>query len=138
MFRAMNISGSALTASKKWMELTSNNIVNMNTTSADGDPYRRQTVVLEEISNSSFQSRLDRSTSGDGVAITNILRDNSVNLVHDPTHPHANEEGYVAYPAVELVAEMTNLMVAQRMYEANINVLNSNNEIINKTLEIGR
>ncbi len=134
----MNISGSALTASKQWMEVTSNNIVNMNTTGVDGEHYKRQTVVFKEISSDTFRSQLENSNSGNGVVITEIRKDDSVNKVYDPAHKHANEEGYVAYPAVELVAEMTNLMVAQRMYESSTNILNSHKEIIDKTLEIGR
>jgi flagellar basal-body rod protein FlgC len=141
MFESMNISGSGLTAAKKWMEVTSNNIVNANTTSANGVPYKRQAVIFDEIPNTdNFGKLLSNKikNSGSGVAISEIRKDDNINLVYDPTHPHANAQGYVAYPAVELVAEMTNVMVGQRMYEANTNVLNSNKAIMDKTLEIGR
>lgn len=140
MFEAINISGSGLTASKKWMEVTSNNIVNINTTSADGIPYKRQAVVFDEIpTESTFDTMFQSETkTGSGVAITDIKKDDNVKMVYDPTHPHADETGYVAYPEVDLAAEMTNVMVAQRMYEANTSVLNSNQKVLEKTLEIGR
>src|SRR5699024_4715984 len=135
-FESINISGSGLTASKKWMEVTSNNIVNANTTSADGNPYKRQSVVFEEIANqNNFDSKLN---NGAGVAITKIMKEDNKNLIYDTKQQHDNAQGYVAYPAVNLTAEMTNVMVAQRMYEANTSVLNSNQKILDKTLEISK
>ncbi|KFN03520.1 flagellar basal body rod protein FlgC [Bacillus clarus] len=132
MFQAINASGSGLTAARKWMEVTSDNIVNVNTT---GDPYRRRSVVLE--SNNSFASMLD-SVPADGVKIKSIESDPNENLVYDPSHPHANETGYVRYPNIDVTAEMTNVMVAQKMYEANTSVLNANKKMLDKDLEIGR
>ena len=112
MFQAINASGSGLTTARKWMEVTSNNIVNANTTAAPGaDLYERRSVVLE--SNNSFSSMLN-STPTNGVKIKSIEADQTENLVYDPTHPHANEEGYVRYPNVDVTAEMTNVMIAQK------------------------
>lgn len=136
MFQAINASGSGLTTARKWMEVTSNNIVNANTTAAPGtDLYERRSVVLE--SNNSFASMLDGSPTN-GVKIKSIEADKTENLVYDPTHPHANEEGYVRYPNIDVTAEMTNIMVAQKMYEANTSVLNANKKMLDKDLEIGR
>src|SRR3954469_16336512 len=98
MFQAINASGSALTTARKWMEVTSNNIVNTNTTGApDAEPYHRRSVVLE--SNNNFANML-QGAPANGVKIKSIETDRNENLVYDPTHPHANEEGYVRYPNI--------------------------------------
>ncbi|MFD3446007.1 flagellar basal body rod protein FlgC [Microbacteriaceae bacterium 4G12] len=136
MFTAINASGSGLTAAKKWMEITSNNIVNANTTvGTDGNPYHRQKVVLEASNN--FGNLLDRQI-GSGVQVKEIATDPGERLVYDPTHPNAGKDGYVRYPNVDLTAEMTNVMIAQKMYEANTTVLNANKKMLDKDLEIGR
>lgn len=136
MFHAIDASGSGLTAARKWMEVTSDNIVNANTTGApDGEPYRRRSVVLEP--NKDFASMLNEGPNT-GVKIKTIESDPTENLVYDPSHPHANEEGYVRYPNIDVTAEMTNIMVAQKMYEANTSVLNANKKMLDKDLEIGR
>ncbi|CAM4368741.1 flagellar basal body rod protein FlgC [Bacillus manliponensis] len=136
MFHAINASGSGLTAARKWMEVTSNNIVNANTTAApNGELYRRRSVVLGQ--NDGFASMLQNDIHT-GVEIKKIEQDPNENLVYDPSHPHANEEGYVRYPNVDMTAEMTNIMIAQKMYEANMSVLNANKKMLDKDLEIGR
>lgn len=136
MFHAMNASGSGLTAAKKWMEVTSNNIVNANTTTPpDGELYHRRSVVLER--NDNFANMLQGDIDA-GVKVKEIQQDPNENLVYDPSHPHANEEGYVRYPNIDMTAEMTNIMVAQKMYEANMSVLNANKKMLDKDLEIGR
>ncbi|WP_369900250.1 flagellar basal body rod protein FlgC [Bacillus manliponensis] len=136
MFHALNASGSGLTAARKWMEVTSNNIVNANTTTTpDGELYRRRSVVLER--NDSFANMLQSDVDA-GVKVKEIQQDPNENLVYDPSHPHANEEGFVRYPNVDMTAEMTNIMVAQKMYEANMSVLNANKKMLDKDLEIGR
>ncbi|AWC28297.1 MULTISPECIES: flagellar basal body rod protein FlgC [Bacillus cereus group] len=136
MFQAIHASGSGLTAARKWMEVTSNNIVNANTTGApDGAPYRRRSVVLE--SDHDFASML-KGTTTSGVKIKSIESDANEKLVYNPAHPHANAEGYVRYPNIDVTAEMTNMIVAQKMYETNASVLNANKKILDKDLEIGR
>lgn len=135
MFNAINISGSGLTAAKKWMEVTSNNIVNANTTNGiDQEPYHRHRVVLEQ--KQQFSSML--KDGGQGVQVSSISVDQDEKMIYDPTHPYANKDGYVRYPNVDLTAEMTNAMVAQKMYEANTTVLNANKKMLDKDLEIGR
>lgn len=136
MFNAINISGSGLTAAKKWMEITSNNIVNANTTNGpDQAPYARRMVTLE--AKKSFGDMLSGQTAA-GVQIASIQSDTGEKLVYNPSHPDANKDGYVRMPNIDLTAEMTNMMVAQKMYEANTNVLNTNNKMIDKALEIGK
>lgn len=92
--------------------------------------YERRSVVLES-NNNSFANMLDGAPTN-GVKIKSIEADKTENLVYDPTHPHANEEGYVRYPNIDVTAEMTNVMVAQKMYEANTSVLNANKKCLIK------
>ncbi|MFX3622729.1 MAG: flagellar basal body rod protein FlgC [Ectobacillus sp.] len=135
MFNAINISGSGLTAAKKWLEVTSNNIVNANTTNGvDQEPYHRRRVALQQ---KSFHDLLGKDGKA-GVQISSISVDRNEKMIYDPMHPHANKDGYVRYPNVDLTAEMTNAMVAQKMYEANTTVLNANKKMLDKDLELGR
>lgn len=127
---------SGLAANKQWMEATANNIANMNTTrTADGGPYQRQSVVMQ--AKGSFDDFFNQKL-GSGVEITQVVQDNSVRLVHDADHPDADEEGIVRMPAINLAAEMTDIIMAQRAYEANVTTLNAMKEANQKTFEIGR
>ena len=133
---AFDILGSGLTANKQIMDITANNITNMNTTrSAEGGPYKRQSVILQ--SKPGFDEYFNKNVGG-GVELKKIVQDNTYKVVYDPTNPDADAEGNVKYPNINLPAEMTNMMVAQRAYESNITVLNAEKNITNKTLEIGK
>lgn len=125
-----------LAANKQWMEVSANNITNINTTrTADGGPYQRQSVVME--AKGSFDDFFNQKLGG-GVEVTNVVQDNSVRLVHDPDHPDADAEGIVRMPAINLAAEMTDLVMAQRAYEAGVTTLNAMKEANQKTFEIGK
>ena len=145
----MNISGSGLTAQRLRMDTISQNLANVNTTrGADGQPYRRKVVVFEENKDRSFKNMLNvqmgkygaTATGGNaGVKVSKITEDKSEFIkTYDPTHPDANEEGYVLYPNVNPVIEMTNLINASRSYEANVTALNSAKSMFAKALEIGK
>ena len=126
---AFNISASGMTAQRLRTDIISQNIANVNTTrDADGNPYRRKTVVMEEKDVTSFSDvlRLVAGNTSNGVKVTNIVQDTKTPLreVYDPSHPDANEEGYVSYPNVNTVTEMTNLIDASRSYEANVTAFN--------------
>lgn len=136
MFSTLNISGSGMTANKTWLETIGNNISNVNTTrTEEGGPYKRQTVTFGE--RKEFEKMLQKET-GAGVEVNEIIQDDNVRLVYDPEHPDANEEGYVEYPEINIVAEMTDLLMAQRGYEANASVLSATKDIMKKEMEIGR
>lgn len=141
VFGAMDISATGMTAQQTRTDIISQNIANVNTTrDANGNPYRRKTVVFEEKSFPTFDESLSFATghTGKGVKITHIVEDNSEGkMVYDPSHPDANEDGYVTYPNVNTVTEMTNLIDATRAYEANVTVLNSTKGMALKALEIG-
>lgn len=132
MFNALKISSSGLTAERLRMDTISSNIANVNTTRGeDGKPYVRKIAVFKEI--------LDNKTSGAGVKAEKIVDDPSpLRKEYDPSHPDADEEGYVTLPNVNILNEMADMISASRSYEANIDTLNGNKSMFMKALEIGR
>lgn len=125
-----------MSANKEWMEVSANNITNINTTrTKEGGPYHRQSIVLE--SKGGFDEFFNK-TIGNGVEIKEVVHDSKERLAFDPEHPDANQEGYVRMPAIDLAAEMTNILMAQRAYEANVTALNTMKKANDKTYEIGK
>nr|MBP3598232.1 flagellar basal body rod protein FlgC [Eubacterium sp.] len=141
VFGAMDVSATGMTAQQVRSDIISQNIANVNTTrDANGNAYKRKTVVFEEKSYPTFDETLSHATGhiGKGVKVTEIVEDPSEGrLVYDPSHPDANKDGYVTYPNVNTVTEMTNLIDATRAYEANVTVLNSTKSMALKALDIG-
>lgn len=126
IFTGMNISASGMTAQRLRTDVISENIANANTTrTPDGGPYVRKNVVLaEKVSfDQTFGEVLHRSIGGvsNGVKVAAITKDTDtdMNMVYDPSHPDADENGYVIYPNVNVVTEMVDLIDATRSYEAN-------------------
>lgn len=132
MFNALKISSSGLTAERLRMDTISSNIANVNTTRGeDGKPYVRKIAVFKEV--------LDNKTGGAGVKAEKIVDDPSpLRKEYDPSHPDADEEGYVTLPNVNILNEMADMISASRSYEANIDTLNANKSMFMKALEIGR
>ena len=143
-FTAMETSSSGLAAQRFRMNIISGNIANAQTTrTPEGGPYRRRDVVFGALpAPRSFEEELRSRVSADdplhvkvlGVAIDErppILR-------YDPSHPDANEEGYVAFPNINPMEEMVNLTLASRSYEANIAAFNASKTMAMRALEIGR
>ncbi|MET3697990.1 flagellar basal-body rod protein FlgC [Bacillus oleivorans] len=145
-FNSFNITSSALSAQRLRMDVISSNMANADTTRAElvngeWQPYRRKMVVLE--SENSFSGLLNRAmnnkSADGGVAVTNVVDDQTpFNLVYDPSHPDANEQGYVEMPNVDPLREMVDLISATRSYEANVTVLNATKAMMMKALEIGK
>jgi len=142
---SMNISASALTATRLRMDVIAENMANSNTTrTANGEPYRRKYVVFQEKVNNrydnSFASFFNRASHAPGgVRVLEIGTDMSeFKYDYNPTHPDADENGYVRMPNVEVVQEMVDMMSAFRAYEANITALNTFKDMAIKTLELGR
>ncbi len=145
IFSAFNINSSGLTAQRYRMDIISENIANANTTrTADGTPYRRKVVTFaEKNSHTPFSRVLNSATdrySGNGVKVDGVYEDNKTDLtmVYDPSHPDADESGYVTYPNVNIITEMTNMIDASRAYEANSTAFNASKAIAMKGLEIGK
>ena len=146
---SMNIVGSGLTAQQLRLDVISENITNINTTRTEaGGPYRRKTVTMESIEGqTTFQAAMARAqgrnasadSAAGGVRVTEITEDPSdFKLVYDPTHPDANEEGYVEMPNVDLVKEMADAMAANQAYSANVTAFNVLKQVAAKGLEIGK
>ncbi len=143
MFDSFNINASGLTAQRYRMDVIAENVANANTTrTEDGSPYKRKVVAFEE-KNGSYENfdtifgRASRRFKGHGVAVSGTYEDKSEgNMVYDPAHPDADENGYVIYPNVNIITEMTNLIDASRAYEANATVLSASKSIAMKGLEI--
>jgi len=139
----MNISATALTATRVRMDVITENIANSNTTrTASGDPYRRKYVVFQERGKedqafASFFHKAQKTVGG--VRVLEIGTDMSeFKYDYNPSHPDADENGYVRLPNVEVVQEMVDMMSAFRAYEANITALNTFKDMAVKTLEIGK
>ena len=139
----MNISASGMTAQRLRMDIISQNIANVSTTrDGTGNPYRRKAVVFAEKDMTPFGEVLMKTAGniGSGVKVTQIIEDqeNELRKVYDPTHPDADGEGYVTYPNVNIVQEMTDLIDATRSYEANVTAFNATKNMALKALEVGK
>ena len=146
---SMNIVGSGLTAQQLRLDVVSENITNMNTTRTEGGgAYRRKMVVFQAqdgrdsfrhaLAVRSLSSNAGYETAG-GVRVTEIAEDESaMKMVYDTAHPDADENGYVEYPNVTLVKEVTDAMAATQAYAANVTALNSLKTVVGKALEIGK
>lgn len=151
---SMNISGSGLTAQQLRLDVISENIANINTTRTENGegPYRRKMVVFEaKGGRDDFRNALARAASVNmqpatgemanygGVRVNQISEDQSpFKLEFDPTHPDANEQGYVEKPNVDLIKEMTDAMAATQAYSANVTAFNTIKTVATKALEIGK
>lgn len=160
IFTAFDITATGLTAERYRMDVIAENVANANTTrTADGSPYRRKVVtfqtqdtdnrtafshVLDGIvgegrtKRDHHTSRISEEQIGYGVKITDIGEDTEspMHMVYDPSHPDADENGYVTYPNVNIITEMTNLIDASRAYEANATVFDSSKSIASKGLDL--
>lgn len=141
IFNAMNVSASGMTAQRTRMDIISQNIANVNTTrDENGEVYKRKTVVFQENSNAPFDRVLSNhleTYKAKGVKITGIVEDTREGaMAYDPSHPDADENGYVMLPNVNTVTEMTNLIDASRSYEANATAFNAAKSMAMKGLEL--
>jgi len=146
LFDALGISASGLTAERARMDVTAENLANAQTTrTAEGGPYRRKEVVLQQAqAGGGFAGTLASAMGGGprspgGVEVSEIAQDAAPpRRVHDPGHPDADAQGYVAMPNVDTVAEMVDLIAASRAYEANVTAMNAAKQMYTKTLDLLR
>jgi flagellar basal-body rod protein FlgC len=139
-FSSMDISASALSAERTRMNLISSNLANANSTrTAEGGPYKRKDAVFTATpAPGSFGQALGKA-SARRVEVTQVREDqNPPRMQYDPSHPDADPAGYVAYPNVNVVEEMADMISATRSYEANVTAAQAAKSMALKTLELGR
>jgi len=137
LMTAIEVGASGLTAERRRLEVLVSNLVNANTTQPAGtEPYRRKDVIFTATSpETSFGTVLEDAVQG--VEVSKVVTDMSDPIKrYEPNHPHADKDGYVSYPNVNAMEEMTNVLSATRSYEANLQAVNMVKEMQQKTLEI--
>jgi flagellar basal-body rod protein FlgC len=146
MLEILKTAGSALTAQRLRMDVISSNLANAEATSTpEGGPYKRERVVfgpvLRDTANklSSSADAVAHGAMNGGVEVKGIVQDEEApRMVFDPTHPDADPDGFVAYPNVDMITEMTDMLSASRSYEANITIVNVAKSMAQRALDIGR
>jgi flagellar basal-body rod protein FlgC len=147
-FDGYNVSSSGMSAQRTRINVVSANIANAKTThTQEGGPYKKQQVVFEDIllANNKKTNSNDVETTNNinsdialrGVGVKSIVQSDAKPVMRfEPAHPDANEQGYVAYPDINPVIEMVDLIEAMRSYEANVASFNAHKNIDSKTLDI--
>lgn len=155
---SVNIVGSGLTAQQIRLDVISENITNMHTTrTEEGEgAYRRKVVRFQaETGKDGFRLAMARAAAAGGeqvraisnrgyenaggVRVTEILEDDTPNpIIYDPSHPDADENGYLEMPNVTLVKEITDAMAASQAYAADVTAFNTLKQVIAKGMEVGR
>jgi flagellar basal-body rod protein FlgC len=137
-----DVSGSALTAERERAEVVASNMANAETTrTPKGGPYQRQEVVFRStpVAGPQFADRLTSAWEANvqGVQVANVVSDPTPAVKRfDPSHPDADAEGYVAFPAINPVEEMVDLMGASRAYQLNVSAIQSTKQMIKQSLQI--
>jgi flagellar basal-body rod protein FlgC len=127
MFGAIDTASSGVTLGRVWLDATSDNIANVDTVRPAGEePFRAKLVVARSVG------------AQGGVAVTGIEEQGGPpDLVFDPDNPLADADGYVTRPKVDMTDEMTNMMMAQRLYQANLSVMQTARDTYSAALRIG-
>jgi len=129
----LKIAAAGMKAQGDRLRVVAENIANADSTSnvPGGEPYRRKVVI--------FQNALDKELGVETVKIAKRTYDMSdFNKKYDPTHPAADEQGYVLYPNVNSIVEMMDMREARRGYEANLNVVEVAKAMLTRTLDLLR
>jgi flagellar basal-body rod protein FlgC len=150
LFDAIDATASGLSAERLRMDVTAENLANAQTTrGANGQPYRRKEVVLQEAggANASFGTVLAGAmgvggagaSAVHGVQVAGIVEDGTpLKRIYDPGHPDADANGYVTMPNTNTVTEMTDLISSSRAYEANVTAMQTAKTMFSKTFELLR
>lgn len=144
LFQSFNISASGMSAERFRSDVIAENVANVTTTRMEnGQPYRRRIVTFEERATTPFSHILQGTREamlGNGVKVSTVAEDYETDFTmeYDPAHPDADENGYVSYPNVNIVTEMTNMIDASRAYEANVTAFNTSKAIAQAGLQVGK
>jgi flagellar basal-body rod protein FlgC len=142
-FSSMQVSATGLAAQRTRLNVASSNLANAETTSgADGGPYKRRDVALASQPAAGGIAGAQASGADPGVfevKVDGIVEDTAPpRLEYDPGHPDANADGYVAYPNVNMVEEMVDMITASRAYEAGVTALDTAVSLAERAISIGR
>jgi len=142
-FNALDIGASALSAERTQMNITSMNLANAKTTrTPEGGPFKRKTVVLQAVDvDSPFSKVMQDALTRDlkGVRVMGVTDDQRpLKRVFEPGHPDADKEGYVSYPDINVVEEMTHMITAIRSYEASVAAMTSVKGMVDKAIRLGQ
>ncbi len=131
IFGTLGISGSGLTTHRKWLDAVSDNISNINTVRrTDEDAFQERFVVAQSV---------DYGSGEGGVRVARVeFGDPEGRMVHQPDHPLADAEGYVKYPDIDLGDQMSQLLMAQRGYQANLAVVERATSAYQAALQLGK
>lgn len=134
LFNVFQVSSSAMTAQSMRLNAIASNLANVDSAiSSDGKPYRAKQVVFEATPMG------NGGGFSNGVRVSQVVEDAAPpRLVYDPKNPAADEKGYVAFPNVNAVEEMTNMISASRSYQTNVEVMNTAKTMMLRTLQIGQ
>jgi flagellar basal-body rod protein FlgC len=143
MFDMLSISASALSAERQRAEVTSANLANAETTHTDqGGPYVRKEVVFSATNSSPFRTVLNRigrfgQAAGGSVQLSQVVNDTTAPIMrYEPGNPDADKKGFVAYPAINPVTEMVDLMGAVRAYQMNASAVSAAKQMIQQSIDI--
>jgi flagellar basal-body rod protein FlgC len=141
--RSLDISVSGIEAERMAMEMIASNLANINTTdTVSGGPYRRRVAVLSEVPVASFADELSAAEnrlkkSGGGVEVIDVVEDTTpFPKVYKPGHPDADSKGFVSLPNVNYATEMTDMVLTQRLFEANVTAFNATKKMMQDTLQL--
>lgn len=149
----INIVGSGLTAQQLRLDIVAENVTNSQTTRTEngGGAYRRKMVVFEAVSGrDTFRDAMARASAravpngssaptAGGVRVTQIVEDESpLKIVYDPTHPDADENGYLEMPNVDMVKEIADAMAATQAFTSNVTMFNTMKTVVTDALQIGK
>lgn len=143
LFDILSMSSSALAAERQRAEVTAANLANAETTHTDtGGPYVRKEVVFSAVGNSPFRNVLNHfgkmggATEG-GVQITDVVNDTAPPVMrYEPGNPDADKDGFVAYPAINPMSEMVDLMSAVRAFQMNASAATAAKQMIQQSIDI--
>ena len=143
LLKCIDIAASGMTAQRQRLNVISMNLANSNTTKTeDGTAYRRKTAIFRTVPmKNSFEDRLKNSIDNQisAVEVTKIVDvPGELKQIFDPTHPDADENGYLYLPNVNLVEEMVQMLNANRSYEANASAIKAAKDMALRALEIGK
>ena len=140
LFSVLSISASGMAAQRTRAEIVAENLANAETTrGANGQPYQRQEVVLQQVGGfgAALAGAMNQTSAAGGVQVAGIVSDPTPNqLVYDPGNPDADSKGYVKMPNVNSVTEMVDMIDESRSYEANVTAMNTSKDMYQKTLDL--